>query len=50
MGLQLIPLQKNVSYTVMYNDFEKLEKDLDEINKKDGVLEKDKSGGINAQN
>ena len=50
VGLQLIPLQKNVSYTVMYNDFEKLEKDLDEINKKDGVLEKHKSGGINAQN
>lgn len=48
VGLQLIPLQKNVSYTVMYNDFEKLEKDLDEINKKDGILDKHKLGGSNA--
>ena len=50
VGLQLIPLQKNVSYTVMYNNFEELEKDLDEINKKDEILDKHKLGGINAQN
>lgn len=48
VGLQLIPLQKNVSYTVMYNDFKKLEKDLDEINKKDGILDKHKIAGSNA--
>ena len=48
IGLQLIPLQENVSYTAMYNDFEKLEKDLEEINKKNDILDKHRLGGINA--
>ncbi|MGL5718569.1 MAG: hypothetical protein ACRCX2_36530 [Paraclostridium sp.] len=43
-GLQLIPLDEVNSLGILYNDFEKLEKDLDEINEKDGVLEKHKLG------
>ena len=42
VGLQLIPLQKNISYGIYYDDFEKLENDLEEINKKDDILDKHK--------
>ncbi|MGL4652646.1 hypothetical protein [Cetobacterium sp.] len=44
IGLQLIPLDEVNSLGILYNDFETLRRDLDEINEKDGVLEKHKLG------
>ena len=43
VGLQLIPLEDiPINTTLMYSDFETLEKKLDLINKNNGILQEDK--------